>query len=134
MTAEIAVVLSRAGIGQSTVIGIGGDKIIGSDFEDILSLFENDGDTDAVVMFGEVGGVYEEKAAEFIARSGFKKPVVAIIAGKFTNELPLGTVLGHAGAIVEKGRGSYDSKIKALKRVGVRIAKTLEDIPKLLKQ
>lgn len=132
MTAEIAFVLTKAGLGQSSVIGIGGDQIIGSDFVDILKLFEKDDETRAVVLFGEVGGTYEENAAKFIAQGKFTKPVVALIAGKFSSHLPKETVLGHAGAIVANGRGSYESKIKALKKAGVTIANTLEGIPSLL--
>ena len=133
MTAEISSMLTRHGLGQSTVIGIGGDQIIASDFADILKLFADDEETKAVVLFGEVGGTYEEQAAEFIKKSGFKKPVVAIIAGRFSELLPQETVLGHAGAIVAKGRGSYDSKVDALKDAGVMVASTLEEIPDLLK-
>lgn len=132
MTAEISSILTKAGLGQSTVAGIGGDQIIGSDFIDILELFQKDTDTNAVVLFGEVGGTYEEKAAEYIMQGKFTKPVVAIIAGRFSSHLPSQTVLGHAGAIVANGRGSYDSKIIALKKAHVIIANTLEEIPILL--
>jgi len=134
MTAEIAVALSRAGLGQSTVVGIGGDSIVGSDFVDILELFEKDEDTKAIAIFGEVGGVYEEKVAEYVIAGKLTKPIVAIIAGGFTTDLPLGTVLGHAGTIVMKGRGSYESKVTALTGAGVAIAETVEDIPILLKK
>lgn len=134
MTAEIASVLSARGLGQSTVIGIGGDQIVGSDFADLLALFAKDPETKAVVLFGEIGGTYEEQAAEFIIKSGFKKPIVALLAGKFSSRLPRETVLGHAGAIVARGRGSYNSKIKALKKAGVSIADTIEEIPVLLRK
>lgn len=134
MTAELAVALSRGGFGISTAVGIGGDILIGSDFVDMLRCFQDDGETDAVVCFGEVGGSYEELAAGYIASGAFTKPVVAIIAGKFTDTLPIGTTLGHAGAIVAKGRGSYRSKIDALRSAGVRIADRLEEIPVLLRQ
>lgn len=134
MTAEIASTLTMAGIGQSTVLGIGGDQIIGSDFVDILRLFEEDRETRAVVLFGEIGGTYEEQAAACIAKGGFTKPVVAVVAGEFTRNLPQGTALGHAGAIVEKGRGSYDAKVSALKKAGVHIANILDDIPALLRK
>ncbi|MBI2065881.1 MAG: CoA-binding protein, partial [Candidatus Zambryskibacteria bacterium] len=96
MTAEIAVTLTKAKLGQSTVIGVGGDQIIGFDFVDALKFFAKDPETKAVVLFGEVGGTYEEQAADYILKEKFKKPVVAIIAGKFTKDLPQGTVLGHA--------------------------------------
>ncbi len=133
MTAEIAVTLTNAGIGQSTVVGIGGDQIIGFDFVDALKLFGKDPETRAVVLFGEVGGTYEEQAAEFIRKEKFKKPVVAVVAGKFTARLPQGTVLGHAGAIVAKGKGGYDSKVRAFKKAGVPVAATLDEIPGLLR-
>ncbi|MDO8584829.1 MAG: succinate--CoA ligase subunit alpha [bacterium] len=134
MTAEISSTLSREKLGQSTVIGIGGDAIIGSDFADLLELFEKDPETKAVVLFGEVGGTYEELAAEFIRKKKFTKPVVALVAGKFTETLPQGTVLGHAGAIVSKGRGSYASKVKALRAAGVMVADILDEVPGLIKK
>lgn len=134
MTAELAVVLGRAGFGISTAVGIGGDVLIGSDAVDMLRLFADDGETDAAVLFGEVGGAYEELAAEFVAAGGFQKPLVAVIAGRFTETLPIGTTLGHAGAIVAKGRGSYRSKRDALRGAGIRVADRLEEIPVLLRQ
>lgn len=134
MTAEIGSILTKAGLGQSTVIGIGGDQIVGSDFADIMALFEQDPDTKAVVIFGEIGGTYEEKAAELVMAGRFSKPLVAMIAGKFSKYLPQETVLGHAGAIVAKGRGSYESKIKLLKKAGALLPETLEEIPILIKQ
>lgn len=133
MTAEIVVTLTQAKLGQSTVIGIGGDQIIGFDFVDALKLFANDPETKAVVLFGEVGGTYEEQAADYILKEKFKKPVVAIVAGKFTKDLPQGTVLGHAGAIVARGRGGYDSKVRAFAKAGVVVARTLDEMPDLLK-
>ncbi|MBI3420997.1 MAG: succinate--CoA ligase subunit alpha [Candidatus Sungbacteria bacterium] len=134
MTAEIAVVLGRAGWGQSTVVGIGGDYLIGSDFADVLALYNDDSETRAVVMFGEVGGTYEEQAAAYLRKTKFKKPVVALIAGRFADRLPEETVLGHAGAIVSRGRGSFASKKQALVKAGVHIAQSVEEIPILLKR
>lgn len=134
MTAEIASILTRAGLGQSTVLGIGGDQIVGSDFVDIMLLFENDPETKAIVLFGEIGGTYEEKAADLMTQGKFGKPVVAMIAGRFSKKLPRQTVLGHAGAIVAQGRGSYESKIKALKKAGALLPETLEEIPVLVKK
>ena len=133
MTAEIASVLTRAGLGQSTALGIGGDQIIGFDFVDALSMFAKDRETKAVVLFGEIGGTYEELAADFMREKKFAKPVVAVIAGKFAMRFPQGTVMGHAGAIVAKGRGSYDSKVKALRGAGAKIARTLDEVPDLLR-
>lgn len=134
MTAEVSRILTDAGIGQSTVVGIGGDILIASDFVDIALLFERDGQTSAVVIFGEVGGTYEEKLAEAIEQKKITKPVIALIAGKFAETLPQDTILGHAGAIVSKGRGSASSKIEALQKAGALIAQTPEDIPGLVKQ
>ena len=133
MTAEISRILSEANLGQSTVVGIGGDLLIGADFLDIARLFEKDEDTKAVVIFGEVGGTYEEQLAAAMESGTITKPVVALIAGQFSEKLPQDTVLGHAGAIVSKGRGSAASKIAALKKAGALIANTPEDIPTLLR-
>ncbi len=134
MASEICFALTRAGLGQSTAIGLGGDVIAGSSFADMLSFFAKDLQTKAVVLFAEVGGSYEEDAAAFIKKTKFNKPVVAIVAGGFGSLLPEDTVLGHAGAIVSRGRGSYESKIKALRSAGVVIANTVEEIPILLKK
>ena len=134
MTAEISRILSDAGMGQSTVVGIGGDLLCGSDFADIAFLFEKDRQTKAVVIFGEVGGTYEEQLADALLQKKIMKPVVALIAGRFAETLPQDTVLGHAGAIVHKGRGSAVSKIQALKEAGAFIANTPEEIPVLLQQ
>jgi len=134
MTAEISRVLTENGLGQSTVIGIGGDQLIGSDFSDIVLEFENDPETKAVVIFGEVGGTYEEKLAENIKLGKIKKPVVCLIAGQFAETLPEDSVLGHAGAIVNKGQGSALSKINALQDAGAYIAETPEEIPEIVEK
>jgi succinyl-CoA synthetase alpha subunit len=134
MTAELSRILTSAGLGQSTVIGIGGDMLIGSDFLDIALDFEKDEQTKVIVIFGEVGGVYEEKLAQAMEKGIIKKPVVALIAGQFSEQLPKDTVLGHAGAIVSKGKGSAESKVKALKKAGALIASTPEEIPSLIKE
>ena len=134
MTAEISNTLTVAGIGQSTVVGLGGDVLIGSDFVDIALQFEKDPNTKIIVIFGEVGGTYEEKLAEAIKNKQITKPVIALIAGKFAENLPQDTVLGHAGAIVNKGQGTANGKIKALKQAGALIAENVEDIPKLIRK
>lgn len=134
MTAELSRILTEAGLGQSTVVGIGGDVLIGSDFLDIALEFEKDEHTRALVIFGEVGGVYEEKLAEAMEQGIIKKPVIALIAGRFTEQLAQDTALGHAGAIVNKGKGSAASKISALTNAGALVANTPEDIPLLVKQ
>src|SRR3972149_12259051 len=104
MTSEISFILKKAGLGVSTAVGIGGDLIIGSTFADLLLLFEKDPDTRAVVLFGEVGGTYEEEAADFIKRGGFTKPVAAFISGLFAETLPNSLALVHAGAIIKRGK------------------------------
>lgn len=134
MTSEISRILTDAGIGQSTAIGIGGDVLLGATFVDIAKLFQKDKQTKAIVIFGEIGGTYEEELAEAIINKEITKPLVALIAGGFGKALPQGTVLGHAGAIVNPGKGSAESKIKMLKQAGVHIAKQPEDIIGIIKK
>jgi succinyl-CoA synthetase alpha subunit len=129
ITYYIANTLDLAGYGESTSVGIGGDPILGCNFEDILRAFDQDPETDAVVMAGEIGGVYEELSARFIRE--MKKPVVAYITGVHA---PAGKRMGHAGAIVEGEMGTAGSKIRALKEGGARIAETLSRIPELLRE
>lgn len=129
VTYYIANSLNLAGLGESTSVGLGGDPILGTNFEDVLRLFEDDEETDAVVMAGEIGGVYEELAAPYI--KAMSKPVVTYITGKAA---PQGKRLGHAGAIVEGNMGTAVSKIKALKENGALIAETLSQIPLLVKK
>ena len=127
---EVSYGLTRAGVGQSTAIGIGGDPVKGMDFVDALGLFEQDCDTQAVVLIGEIGGTDEERAAEYI-EGHIKKPVIAFIAGKYA---PKNKKMGHAGAIISGGKGTFDSKIDALNGAGVRIAELPEQIPELVKE
>jgi succinyl-CoA synthetase alpha subunit len=122
--------LTEAGIGQSTCIGIGGDPIIGSTFVDHLKLFEADPQTEAVVMCGEIGGSDEEDAAEYI-RTTMKKPVVAFISGRTA---PPGKRMGHAGAIISGNTGTAQGKVAALQAAGVPMADTIFDIPDLIKK
>lgn len=129
MSTTISYLLSRQGLGQSTVIGCGGDGVIGTPFDRLLHLFAQDTQTRAIVLYGEVGTTYEEDAAEYIARVRYPKPVIAFIAGR--KALP-GFRYGHAGAIVERGMGDYYSKTEALQQAGVRIAHTLQEIPQLV--
>lgn len=134
MTAEISYTLTKAGLGQSTVVGIGGDVLIGSDFVDIALQLEHDPETKVIVVFGEVGGTYEEQLATAMKDGRITKPVVALIAGKFAEHLPQDTVLGHAGAIVSRGRGTASGKIKALQDAGALIAEIVDDLPALIKK
>jgi succinyl-CoA synthetase alpha subunit len=134
MIHEICNLLTRAGIGQSTAVSIGGDPMVGTSFSDGLKLFEADHETEAVVLYCEPGGRMEEDAAELIAGKKFSKPVVAFIAGKFVEFMPAGTPFGHAGALIEGGRGKPSAKIEALKRAGVQIAERIDDIPDIVKK
>lgn len=130
LTYEVVYALTNAGMGQTTCVGIGGDPIIGTNFVEILQMFEEDPDTEKVVLIGEIGGRAEIDAASYI-RNHMTKPVAAFIAGK---SAPEGTRMGHAGAIVEGGEGTAAEKIEAMQAGGVRIAENPEQIPDLLKQ
>jgi succinyl-CoA synthetase alpha subunit len=128
LTYEVLYALQQKGMGVSTCVGIGGDPINGTSFIDCLEMFEEDPQTEQVVLIGEIGGTDEEKAAEFIA-DRMTKPVAGFIAGQTA---PPGKRMGHAGAIVQGGSGLASDKIKALKAVGVKMAKHPEEIPELL--
>lgn len=125
LTHETASNLTFKGFGLSTCVGIGGDSIIGSNHADILELFANDDDTDAIVMIGEIGGTSEEMAAAKIKELGLKKPVYAYIAGMYA---PENKRMGHAGAIVSGGMGTVKSKVAALEDAGVTVCPTLGKI------
>ncbi len=129
LTYEVLYALKLVERGVSTCVGIGGDPINGTDFIDCLRMFEEDPQTDQVVLIGEIGGSDEEKAAEYISKN-MTKPVAGFIAGL---SAPPGKRMGHAGAIVEGGSGLAADKIAALKAVGVKIANHPEELPKLLK-
>lgn len=127
---ETVFMLTNAGIGQSTCVGVGGDMIPGSTFIDVLPLFEKDPETKAIIMIGEIGGNEEELAAEYIKKH-VTKPVIALIAGK---NAPKGRSMGHAGAIVSAdGTGSAENKEKVLREAGVIIAETTTHIVDIVK-
>jgi succinyl-CoA synthetase alpha subunit len=128
LTYEIVDELTRAGLGQSTCVGIGGDPIIGSSFVDVLGWFEQDEATKAIVLSGEIGGNDEEKAADFIKQ--MTKPVVGFIAGKTA---PAGKRMGHAGAIVSGSAGTAQAKIEALQAAGAKVAELPNQVPDLIR-
>lgn len=128
LTYEVGFAMKNRGIGNSTIVGIGGDPVIGTTFVDILEMFENDPDTKKVALLGEIGGSAEIAAAEYI-KTSMTKPVAAFIAGR---SAPPGKRMGHAGAIVDGGEGSADEKIQALEAAGARVAANPEEIPDLL--
>jgi succinyl-CoA synthetase alpha subunit len=128
LTYEIVNALTENGLGETTCIGIGGDPIIGSNFVEILSMLEADEETKKIVMVGEIGGTAEEEAAEFI-KDHVSKPVYAYIAGR---SAPPGKRMGHAGAIISRGRGTAESKIESLEKAGVHVAALPSDIPGMI--
>jgi succinyl-CoA synthetase alpha subunit len=131
LTYEISYHLTQAGIGQSTVVGIGGDPIIGTDMIEVVRMFEEDPETKYIVVIGEIGGTMEERVAQYIGSGKVTKPVVAYIAGRTA---PPGKRMGHAGAIVSMGMGSYESKVKAFQEVNVPVARTPTEVVKLIKK
>lgn len=129
LTYEVDYGLTKAGLGQSTCVGIGGDPIIGTNFIDVLKAFEADPNTDAVALMGEIGGNDEEQAAEFIAT--MTKPVAAFISGRTA---PPGKRMGHAGAIISGGSGTAEGKVEAFNKVGVKVADTPSQLVELIKE
>ena len=128
LTYEIVNGIKEHGLGQSTCIGLGGDPVVGTMFVDALPLFQADPETDVLVMVGEIGGTAEEDAADYI-KHHFTKPVVAYIAGR---SAPPGKRMGHAGAIITRGRGTAETKLEALKAAGAQVARFPYEIPDLV--
>lgn len=134
MTNETSWLIRQAGFGQSIAMGVGGDLLAGYAFPDALLDLEKDKETEAIVLFGELGGSYEEQAAELIKSKKVTKPVIAFIAGTSADHMPQGMQLGHAGAIIQGGTGSPAAKIKALRDAGALVADFHHEVPDLLKK
>ncbi|MEW6530436.1 MAG: succinate--CoA ligase subunit alpha [Thermodesulfobacteriota bacterium] len=130
LTYEVVDQLTKAGVGQSTCIGLGGDPVVGMSFVDVLKLFKDDPDTEAVVLIGEIGGTAEERAAEYIEKE-FNKPVVAYIAGRLA---PPGKRMGHAGAIISGGTGTAQAKITALNQAGATVIDNLTQVGAVMRE
>ncbi len=130
LTSEVVAQTTNAGLGQSTTVGIGGDPIHGTGFVDCLELFMEDGETEAVVLIGEIGGAEEEKVAAWLTENGVKKPVVALVVGRHATPQRR---MGHAGTLSVFGTGTAEGKIAALKAAGALIADTVEDVTPHLK-
>ncbi|MGD8399189.1 MAG: CoA-binding protein [Anaerolineae bacterium] len=126
MTSSTAYYLAQAGIGATTLVHVGGDAVIGLPHPDVVQLFEEDPETKAVVMFGEIGGSQEERVADLIESGAVTKPVVAYIGGKAAKS---GTRFSHAGAIIEGGRGTYEGKVDRLRSVGATVVEAFGDLP-----
>ncbi|HAA93685.1 MAG TPA: hypothetical protein DCS82_11735 [Rhodospirillaceae bacterium] len=133
MGGEIANVLTRDAIGQSTFVPIGGDFLVGTSFVPLLELFERDPQTEAVAIFGEAGTGQEEAVARMINEGGFTKPLVALIVGDSVERLPKGLSFGHTGSIIERGVGSPDEKRARLRDAGAAVADTLAELPGLVR-
>jgi len=132
MTTEIANLLTTHGIGQSTCIGVGGDPVVGSNFLDLIPLFDQDPETKAVVLFCEPGGIIEESLAELVISQEIALPIIAFIAGRFVDDMP-GVRFGHAATIVEGDKGTAKGKIESFKKAGIHVAESFSDIVKMLR-
>ncbi len=131
ITSSIGYYLCRSGVGLSSIVHVGGDVIVGMPHPEIVKRFQNDPETDAVVMFGEIGTSQEEQVADLIENGEFTKPLIAFIGGAAAKS---GTRFSHAGAIVEGNRGTHESKVKRLKEVGAHMVDNFDDIPKVTKE
>jgi succinyl-CoA synthetase alpha subunit len=131
ITSSMAYYLAREGIGATTLVHVGGDAVVGLPHPEVMKLFEQDPDTKAVVMFGEIGTSQEERVADLIAEGAFTKPLIAYIGGKAAKS---GTRFSHAGAIVEGGRGTYEGKVERLREVGATVVESFMDLPRATKK
>lgn len=128
MTAEIGLMIKKVGLGVSSAVSVGGDALIGSPPAQLLPLFERDDETDGVVLFGEPGTRFEEDVAETMRSRRYTKPLIAVVAGRFSERLPEGTAFGHAAAMIEGGFGRPSAKIEALREVGALVAEDFDDL------
>jgi succinyl-CoA synthetase alpha subunit len=133
MTTEIANLLTTSGIGQSTCIGTGGDPVVGSNFLDLIPLFDQDPDTKAVVLFCEPGGIIEETLTDLVVERSIAIPIIAFVAGRFVDGMP-GVRFGHAATIVEGDKGTAKGKIEAFNKAGIHVAESFSDIVKILRE
>ncbi len=131
MTSAISYYLTQAGIGQTTIIHVGGDAIVGLSLPEVMELFEKDPETRLAVLFGEIGTTQEERVADSIEEGKITKPIIAFVGGRAAKS---GTRFSHAGAIVEGSRGSYETKVRRLREAGVHVVESIADIPKTAKQ
>ncbi|TDI84471.1 MAG: succinate--CoA ligase subunit alpha, partial [Caldithrix sp.] len=131
ITSSIGYYLSKSGVGLSSIVHVGGDVIVGMPHPEIVKRFQDDPETEAVVMFGEIGTSQEEQVADLIENGEFTKPLIAFIGGAAAKS---GTRFSHAGAIVEGNRGTHASKVKRLKEVGVHIVDNFDDIPQVTRE
>ena len=131
---ELSTLLAKGGLGVSTIVALGTERILFSSFVDVLRLFAGDEETRGVLIFGEPGGTYEAEVAAWIASHGYPKPIVAYVAGGFIDDLPEGTILGHRGVVIERGLGSPTDKVRRLREAGVRVVDFLEEIPAVFRE
>jgi succinyl-CoA synthetase alpha subunit len=131
ITSSMAYYLAQEGIGATTLVHVGGDAVVGLPHPEVMKLFEQDPETKAVVMFGEIGTSQEERVADLIEEGAFTKPLVAYIGGKAAKS---GTRFSHAGAIVEGGRGTYEGKVERLREVGAMVVESFTDLPQATKE
>ena len=131
ITSSMAYYLAREGIGATTLVHVGGDPVVGLPSPEVMRLFEQDPDTKAVAMFGEIGGTQEERVADLMEAGEFTKPLVAFIGGKAAKA---GTRFSHAGAIIEGGRGTHEGKVERLRAAGAVVVDAFDDIPKAMKE
>ena len=131
MTSSMGYYLSKEGIGLSTLVHVGGDSVVGLPIPDVVQLFQEDPETDAIAVFGEIGGTQEERTADLVAQGKVTKPIVAFIGGAAAKE---GTRFSHAGAIIEGGRGTHEQKVKRLREVGATVVDAFGDMPAAVKK